>query len=82
MKYQKHFPKKEAFNLYLDRYADPKEVNKRFLEKRLANTHPFDGPEPPLQFPNAHVFEENTPTWLKTEIRKERLKHGRINDTE
>lgn len=82
LKKQVLFPKKEPFNLYLDRYEDPKDVNKRFVEQRLAKTHPFDGPPPPLQFPNAHGLDRKLPSWLKTEKRKERLKLGRINDTE
>lgn len=79
LKEQKAFPKRESFNLYLDRYSDPKKVNKRFLEEQLAKTHPFDGPEPPLRFPNAHFYGDE-PSWLKTEIMKKRLRKGRIND--
>jgi large subunit ribosomal protein L38 len=79
---QKHFPKKYPFNLYLDRYADPKDVNKRFLEQKLAKTHPFDGPEPPLKFPNAQPMDRMTPTWQRVEMRKERKRWGRINDIE
>lgn len=75
------FPHREPFNIYLDRLADPKEVNKRFLQEKLANTHPFEGPPPPLRFPNAQYFE-NEPSWLKTEIMKKRLRWGRINDVE
>lgn len=79
LKEQVQFPKKMPFNLYLDRYNDPKEVNKRFLEQKLAKTHPFEGPEPSLKFPNAHAFGRE-PSWLKTEIKKNRLGIGRIND--
>lgn len=79
LKEQKQFPKKQPFNMYLDRYEDPKVVNKRYLEDKLAVTHPFKAPEPPLKFPNAHAFN-NEPTWLKTEIKKKRLRMGRIND--
>lgn len=81
LKKQKNFPIKEAFNLYLDRYSDPKDVNKRFLEEKLAKTHPFDGPEKRPRFPNAHYFG-NKPSWLKTEIMKKRLGRGRINEIE
>lgn len=77
---QKTFPHREAFNLYLDRFSDPKEVNKRFLEEKLSKTHPFEGPESPLKFPNAHFLDEGAPSWLKTELRKKRLRWGRIND--
>ncbi|XP_017484222.1 PREDICTED: 39S ribosomal protein L38, mitochondrial [Rhagoletis zephyria] len=76
---QKFFPLKQAFNLYLDRHRDPKEVNKEYLERKLAKTHPFEGPEKPLRFPNAHPIR-GVPSWLKTEIRKRRLGIGRIND--
>lgn len=79
---QVNFPKRHAFNLYLDRYSDPKEVNKRYLQQKLAKTHPFDGPEPPLKFPNAHSYDPDEPSWLRTEIMKNRLRKGRINDVE
>lgn len=81
LKDQKLFPHRMAFNLYLDRYSDPKEVNKRFIEQRLAKTHPFEGPEPPLRFPNAEPLGDK-PEWLKLEIKKARLGIGRINDVE
>lgn len=79
MKKQEQFPKGIAFNLYMDRYADPKDVNKRFLEEKLAKTHPFDGPEPKPLFPNAQFFS-NEPSWLKTAEKKKRLGIGRIRD--
>lgn len=68
------------FNLYMDRYADPKEVNKRFLEEKLAKTHPFDGPEPKPLFPNAQFYSNELPSWLKTAEKKKRLGIGRIRD--
>ncbi|KAG5685117.1 hypothetical protein PVAND_014314 [Polypedilum vanderplanki] len=71
LKYQKWFPKKQAFNLYLDRYADPKEVNKKYLEQRLAKTHPFEGPEPKLLYQNAQPLKKEIPSWYRTEMRKE-----------
>ncbi|CAD7080015.1 unnamed protein product [Hermetia illucens] len=73
------FPLRQPFNLYLDKHRDQKEVNKDYLKKVLATTHPFKGPEPPLKFPNAHPIR-GVPSWLKTEIKKDRLKIGRIND--
>uniref|UniRef100_A0A1A9W211 Large ribosomal subunit protein mL38 n=1 Tax=Glossina brevipalpis TaxID=37001 RepID=A0A1A9W211_9MUSC len=76
---QKYFPLKRAFNTYMDRYRDIKQVNKEFLERKLAKTHPFNGPEPQLRYPNAQPLR-GIPSWLVTEIRKERLKIGRIND--
>lgn len=76
---QKFFPLKQPFNIYLDRYRDIKLVNREYLERKLAKTHPFNGPEPEPLFPNAYPLK-NMPSWLKTEKRKERLKYGRIND--
>jgi large subunit ribosomal protein L38 len=80
LKPETHYPHRQPFNIYLDRFADPKDVNKRFLEEKLAKTHPFEGPEPPLRYPNAQYLS-NEPSWLKTEIRKKNLRIGRINDT-
>ncbi|XP_049829664.1 39S ribosomal protein L38, mitochondrial [Schistocerca gregaria] len=77
---QKWFPLKQAFNLYMDRYRDQKQIAKEYLLMKLSKTHPFEKPPPPLKYPNAHRYEEGTPSWLKTEIRKNRLGWGRIND--
>lgn len=77
---QTWFPLREPFNLYMDRYRDQKQVDKEFLQRRLAKSDPFDGPEAPLRFPNAHSFDKKVPSWLKTEMRKARLGWGRVND--
>jgi large subunit ribosomal protein L38 len=82
LRYQKWFPKKQPFNLYLDRYADPKDVNKRYLVQRLAKTHPFEGPQSKLRYPAAHELRKEIPSWYRTEMRKERLGRGRIIDAE
>ncbi|KAL7745327.1 hypothetical protein ACLKA6_015347 [Drosophila palustris] len=76
---QKFFPLKQPFNLYMDKHRDIKQVNKEYLERKLAQTHPFDGPEPPLRFPMAHPIKD-VPSWLATEIRKRRLGTGRVQD--
>lgn len=79
---QEWFPLRKPFNLYMDKYRDPKQINKEFLLRKLNKVHPFNGPEEPLIYPNAHYFNDYKPTWLKLEIRKSRLKEGRINDIE
>lgn len=79
IKEQKWFPLKEPFNLYMDKYRDEKQVAKEYLERKLAKTHPFDGPEKPLKYPNAQPYKK-IPSWLKTEVKKDRLKWGRVND--
>jgi large subunit ribosomal protein L38 len=78
---QVQYPKKKPFNVYMDRYMDPQDVNKRYLEDKLSKTHPFEGPERRLRFPNAHYFGKE-PSWLKIELEKRRLGRGRIRDTE
>ncbi|XP_020297058.1 39S ribosomal protein L38, mitochondrial isoform X2 [Pseudomyrmex gracilis] len=82
VKKQAWFPLKKAFNKYLDRYRDPKQINKEFLLKKLKKTHPFNGPEPSLKYPMAHRLPWDMPSWLKFETIKERLRYGRINDIE
>lgn len=77
---QKWFPLKQPFNLYLDRYRDPKQIAKEYILKKLKSRHPFMKPKRPLPFPNAEPFTEGMPYWLKLEIRKERLGFGRVQD--
>uniref|UniRef100_A0A1L8DS88 Large ribosomal subunit protein mL38 n=1 Tax=Nyssomyia neivai TaxID=330878 RepID=A0A1L8DS88_9DIPT len=78
---QKWFPLKRAFNTYMDMHRDPMEINKEFVQRKLAKTHPFDGPKAPLRFPMAHPIK-NKPSWLVVEMKKERQGIGRINDYE
>ncbi|XP_031348551.1 39S ribosomal protein L38, mitochondrial-like [Photinus pyralis] len=79
---QEWFPKRKPFNIYMDKYRDPKQINKEFLMRKLKHVHPFKPPPKPLPYPNAVVFEGYYPSWLKTEITKSRLRWGRINDIE
>lgn len=80
IKPQKWFPLREPFNLYLDKYQDPKKVAERYFKAKLKELHPFKPPAPKLPFPNAEPFSKSTPSWLKLEIRKKRLGWGRVND--
>lgn len=75
---QQWFALKKPFNLYMDKYRDEKLIAKEYLEKKLSKTNPFDGPEAPLKYPNAHYFEKNTPSWLQFEMKKQRLGTGRV----
>ncbi|XP_058127243.1 large ribosomal subunit protein mL38 [Anopheles ziemanni] len=77
---QEWFPQRKPFNLYMDKYRDPAQIRKEYLVRKLAKTHPFEGPEKPLRFPNAHSVGKEVPSWLRTEIKKSRLGWGRIND--
>lgn len=79
---QEWFPLRKPFNLYMDKYRDPKQVNKEFLVKKLKDAHPFKTPPPPLRYPNAQRFDGYIPSWRKLEIKKERMKWGRVNEIE
>lgn len=76
---ERMFALRQPFNLYLDRYRDPKQINKEYLARDLAKTNPFDGPTPPPRFPGVQPLR-NMPQWLITERKKSRIGHGRINE--
>ncbi|XP_053612666.1 large ribosomal subunit protein mL38 [Plodia interpunctella] len=77
---QEWFPRRKAFNIYMDKYRDPKEINKEYLLTKLKKEDPFKTPPAPLRFPNAHPLPRNMPSWLKLHERKIRLGWGRVND--
>ncbi|KAJ8922290.1 hypothetical protein NQ315_004229 [Exocentrus adspersus] len=70
---QEWFPLRKPFNLYMDKYRDPKQINKEFLMRKLKNVHPFQPTPPPLPYPMAQYWDGYVPMWLKTEITKSRL---------
>ncbi|XP_011495183.1 PREDICTED: 39S ribosomal protein L38, mitochondrial [Ceratosolen solmsi marchali] len=76
------FPKRQPFNIYMDRYRDEKQINKEYLLRKLKKQHPFKFPDPALKYPNAHAIDQNLPSWLKTEMVNERLGLGRIKNYE
>lgn len=82
IKKQTWFPLKQPFNIYLDKYRDPKQIRKEFLLRKLKKVHPFNGPEPSRKFPLAHRNDNYIPSWLKFEMIKKRLGYGRVNDIE
>jgi large subunit ribosomal protein L38 len=65
----------------MDKYRDPKQVAKEYLMKKLKEVHPFKKPDPRPVFPNVFpVDNKRIPSWLRTEMKKDRLGWGRIND--
>ncbi|KAK7867748.1 hypothetical protein R5R35_002251 [Gryllus longicercus] len=77
---QEWFPRRKPFNIYQDKYRDQKAIAKEYLLKKFKNRHPFEKPPTPLRFPNAHPIDHKIPSWLKEEMKKDRLGWGRIND--
>lgn len=82
VKPQTWFPLRQPFNLYMDRYRDPKEIKKEFLLRKLKNVHPFKEMKKTVKYPNAHSIDKSVPSWLVLEKKKSRLGWGRINDVE
>ena len=77
---QTWFPLRQPFNLYLDKYRDPKDTMKEFLLRKLKTVHPFKEPKPPLKYPNACTLDLEAPSWLRVQTKKERLGWGRVHD--
>lgn len=77
---QEWFPRRKPFNLYMDKYRDPKKINEEYLLRKLKNEDPFKRPPPPLKFPNAQQLPKSMPSWLKLHEKKIRLGWGRVND--
>ncbi|KAG8233227.1 hypothetical protein J437_LFUL012432 [Ladona fulva] len=80
IKPQVWYPIRQPFNLYLDKYRDEKEIAKEFLLKKLKKEHPFKAPEKKPKYPNAFPIDKKYPSWLRLEMKKERLGWGRVND--
>lgn len=77
---QEWFPRRKPFNIYMDKYRDPKKINKEYLLRKLKTEDPFAMPPPPLKFPNAQPLPKNMPSWQKLHEKKIRLGWGRVND--
>lgn len=77
---QEWFPRRKPFNIYMDKYRDPKQINKEYLLRKLKSEDPFKRPPPPLKFPNAHPLPKSMPSWLKLHEKKIRMGWGRINE--
>lgn len=70
---QRWFPKGESVVHYFDKYADPRDMQKQMLLKRLAMVHPFEGVNKGPKYPLAirRKPEDRPPTWIINEERKE-----------
>ncbi|KFM57055.1 39S ribosomal protein L38, mitochondrial, partial [Stegodyphus mimosarum] len=79
IKPQVHYPHLEPFNLYLDRYRDPKEIKKEVLLKRLKNIHPFEEETVP-KYPCLHKPDDYKFSWQRQDKLNERLRVGKYRD--
>lgn len=74
---QRIIPHREPFNLYLDKYRDPKDIGKEILLKRFKTVHPFREELEKPKHPNIYPYPKNCPSWSRTEIFKERMRIGK-----
>ncbi|KAG8179482.1 hypothetical protein JTE90_027194 [Oedothorax gibbosus] len=77
---QVQFPHLEPFNLYLDRYRDPKEIKKEVLLKRLKTIEPFKEEPPMPKYPVLHKPDNYMFSWQKHSMKLERLRLGKFRD--
>ncbi len=70
-----------AFNHFLDRYRDPKEIQQEVVEKKLKTYDPFRGDrEARWKYPNLMDIDTELPQWRRREIERERLREGLYKD--
>lgn len=77
LKPQKWFPIRQPFNLYMDKYKDPKQLQKELLLEKLKERHPFKPPPPPPKYPHAHAISQDLPAWVRDDIKRRRAKEGK-----
>lgn len=52
---------------------------KEFLLRKLKTVDPFKEPKAPHKYPNAYSIDKRLPSWLRVQIKKERLGWDRVN---
>lgn len=68
---------KEGFNLFLDKYRDPKEIEEEVVRNKIRSFHPFKGDlDKRWKYPNVHPIDFHLPEWRRREIERERLHQG------
>ncbi|GFR00245.1 39S ribosomal protein L38, mitochondrial [Trichonephila clavata] len=77
---QVQFPHLQPFNIYLDRYRDPKEIKKEILLKRLKTIEPFKEEPPMSKYPCLHKPNNYIFSWQKHDMFNERLRLGKYRD--
>ncbi|XP_029824231.3 39S ribosomal protein L38, mitochondrial [Ixodes scapularis] len=74
------YPHKEPFNIYLDKYRDPRDLREEVCLKRLRKLNPLEEEPPMPKYPNIYKVPQGTPSWLVDEMRKERFRIGKYRD--
>jgi len=74
---QKWYPWQKPFNLYLDKFKDPQQLQKELLVEKLKERHPFKRPAPRPKYPLAFKIPIDLPSWLNDDIRRRRMREGK-----
>lgn len=74
----KAYPGKIPFNIFMDHYRDPKEINEKVLLERLKDVNPFDYKDQyvPPKVPETVFEDENIPSWMNQVMFKKKNKIG------
>uniref|UniRef100_A0A6G1SH04 39S ribosomal protein L38, mitochondrial n=1 Tax=Aceria tosichella TaxID=561515 RepID=A0A6G1SH04_9ACAR len=74
----KAYPGKIPFNIFMDHYRDPKEINEKVLLERLKGVNPFDYKDQyvPPKVPPTVFQDENLPSWMNSIMFKKKNKIG------
>jgi large subunit ribosomal protein L38 len=71
------YPWRKPFNLYMDKYKEPQELQKELLIEKLKETHPFKAPPRRPKYPLAVRIPHEIPSWLNDDIRRRRMREGK-----
>ena len=70
-----------GFNIFLDKYRDPKEIQEELVREKLKSTDPFKGDlDADIKWPNAHLIDPKLPQWKRREIERKRYREGIYRD--
>lgn len=77
---QVKYPERLAFDRYLDKYRDIKDIRKEVLLKRLKTLNPFEEEPPMSKYPNIYKNPPKMFSWQKANLWKERNRIGKFRD--
>ncbi|KAE8750869.1 hypothetical protein FOCC_FOCC002297 [Frankliniella occidentalis] len=72
----------QSFDVYLDRYRDPCEINKEFIVDRLKTTNPFQKEKKKLKYPLVHLhLDRSIPSWIRRRRGWAEMGWGMVNES-
>ncbi|XP_005105462.1 39S ribosomal protein L38, mitochondrial [Aplysia californica] len=70
---QLEVPHRRAFNMYLDRYRDVKDLQEEVLRYKLKDKDPTKPPPPQPKFNNIDLLPSTTSSWLRGKVQHMRI---------